>query len=382
MAKDQPKNEESKTLDDHFDEGAAEWTKDVKAAEEMEFAKKKDDKSVGVKVKEEKTEEKKEAKEEVVEKKTEEKKEVEKKEEETREPIMTLERGDEKIPIYTQDELKEYAQKGLDYTKKTQSLANEKKEVETTADKFTDVAEKFMSAMDKLEGKTEPVEIPETREQMVVRTYKEFSIDPEYAEPNEKALVEEIVDTRVKTSAQEKRIGKIEEFQKLMVAKEVGQDVKDAVTRAGEEFPLDDIRDEEGNSLTSKQFQSMLIAKANSKEGEKRSFKDLAVETVKELHHLQKGSKKDIPTGEDFSKLSPEEFKAKYPEYYEKLTTEAVEDHEKEMEDLPPSLDHKRSEIELKKGKPKKPNEMSRDPIGDALDAAFEDPEIRDGLSR
>ena len=73
MAKDQPKNEESKTLDDHFDEGAAEWTKDVKAAEEMEFAKKKDDKSVGVKVKEQKTEEKKEAKEEVVEKKTEEK---------------------------------------------------------------------------------------------------------------------------------------------------------------------------------------------------------------------------------------------------------------------------------------------------------------------
>jgi hypothetical protein len=279
------------------------------------------------------------------------------------------------------------AQMGVDYTKKRQLDADEKRKWESDFEskwgKFTELAEKYEKTFgqakpgERIPGTEQafrPAEVP-SRDMI----YKEYGIDPEYADGFQKKMIDDQVAMREKVAAYETKLQQVEAFTNAIVLKETASNLGKVIKEERDKFPIDEIMSEDGaENLTQKQFASMILAKNEraKAEGKKLDLGEAAREVVRDIHYMQSKSKTvaapDISNG-----LTPEEFAAKYPDLFKKLSDKiqgkAVAEYVESKENLPPSLDSRKHEVDLSKINSDKKLET----LSDHIDAGFDTPEMR-----
>ena len=323
---------------------------------------------------------KEEAKKEV-EKPAPEKKET--KEEEKREPILVLERKGEKIPVYSKEELKTYAQQGLDYTKKRQEDAGDRKDWEKGRDK------KESQLLELGEGVSKLIEGIERGDLKVVPTGTEES-EQDGLEEFDPEIRDQFKKLHDENKSLKEELGTLTEKSKVGDAKEQQQafyQVRDELDTLHEEvrgeIPYDVIKVGEREiskdlftGLVTQKFNADRLRAKQDKDFEPRNFKQIFIEVAKDLKAVEnhyKGGSSGIVEGET---VTSEVLKQKYPDLVAELGEAAVEAHLSGQENAPASIKSTLREAK----ETKKPGKVTS--LADAINQGFEDPEIVDGLAK
>jgi len=283
---------------------------------------------------------------------------------------------DKKIEwINNEAELKEFLSKNVDYTKKTQELADERRKLESEyegkAGELTKIAESMSNMYETLlrEGKIEPSKKEETKveETKPADIFARFDLDEDLASESEKKMAMAIAESENKYSKIEEQFSKVGETMKFMLIRDVGLEAKRALEEAKKQYPIEEITDNEGNNLTWQQFETIFIKKVKADGGQKKPIPEIAVEAYKEIYDIQQRQKEKLVPEQVKDDMSPEDFAAKFPGLYEKITKttteKAVADHEKTIADLPPSLSHVKQDVSLSKTSDQKEITGIRDAI-------------------
>ena len=304
-----------------------------------------------------------------------------------RKPYKILKVQGKEVPVYSEQELIDKAQMGIDYTQKRQADAEDRRkwegEYEGKHRELTELTERYEKLFSTIkpgeripgtEQAFRPAEAP-TKDMI----YKEYGIDPEYADGFQKKMIDDQVAMREKVAAYETKLQQVEAFTNAIVLKETASNLGKVIKEERDKFPIDEIMSEDGaENLTQKQFASMILAKNEraKAEGKKLDLGEAAREVVRDIHYMQSKSKTvaapDISNG-----LTPEEFAAKYPDLFKKLSDKiqgkAVAEYVESKENLPPSLDSRKHEVDLSKINSDKKLET----LSDHIDAGFDTPEMR-----
>lgn len=288
-------------------------------------------------------------------------------------PYKVLKVQGKDIPVGSEEELIALAQKGVDYTQKTQTVAEDRKKVEGERTEFSQTMDKFNELMERLNKgnvsqakesikAAEPPPVEKTIEE-------EYGIDPELADPWAMKMATDLRAMRTKND-------QLEQTTQLFLMDKIVGVMRDSIGNAVKEFPINDIVDPStGKSLTQGQFIGILKAKLESPENKGTPLPQIALEAVKELHMSQKmmtDANTEKVKGEVISEdISPEEFKAKHPKLFAKLSDQNVADYLATKGQVPPTLKSKGAEIDTK---PK--SRVGVGTISDMVDAAFEDEDI------
>lgn len=331
---------------------------------------------------------------------TEKAKPAEKKEE--RKPIKILKVQGKEIPVYTEDELVEYAQKGIDYTQKRQADSADRKkweeEYQGKADELNALGKRFNEIWDRLEksgfkpaeAKAKAQEIVEKEEaggstqagddileMPIEKVYEAYGLDPEFARDHEKKLINDVITMR-KTLAQ--MDGAVKASQKALhffQVREVIGEMARVIDDERKQNPFDDQVDEAtGKSLTLEEFSTLITSKARAvvAQGKKLNLDALTRETIREISTKQSKAKDTVAISDD---MSEEDFIKKYPKLAAKLGKtagqEAVDKAAEKKSSVPPGLDRRAKEVETKRkvGQHDKVRGMA-----DQLEAAFQDDDI------
>jgi len=301
-----------------------------------------------------------------------------------------LKNKDKIIWVENAKELGELAHQGADYTLKRQTDADEKKrwegEFSTKADELNKLGTQFNAIYDKLKDKEtlkpedkKPLE-PITEAQV----YAKYGLDEDLIEPYQKKLITDITGLENTLKNVEGKNQELTNAVQVIMLNEAFKRVAEVVKKAREEYPFEEVTNEKGENLTAKQFISLLSAKAQLPENKakNRSLPELAAETVKEIHLMQqKGLEGNAAVAQVNESMTTEEFKGKFPELFKKLVgperDKAVADYEAEQKGMPPSLEPKKTEVEL--------SEQSRkgkiSSLKDAIKEGFKDPDVKAGLT-
>lgn len=308
----------------------------------------------------------------------------------TSKPYKVLKVGGKEIPVANEEELIALAQKGADYTKKTQALADDRraaeKEVQTKADRLADEVAKVGDQLDKLMKagilpekigaaiKAKATEAQETvddagkADEEEKAIFTEFQIDPTSAYPHEKKIVKELVELR--NFVREYRVEKATEV------------VQRAASEERENFPYEDIKNDQGEDLTEKEKWAIVVAKRQAAGIEKPDVKTIsgwAREAVRELHDKQKNSK----PSEIVDDMDPAEFMKKFPKLAASLKVtvgaKAIEENDAEKAKIPPSLKATIRPADL--AKKTKADAGQHKSFEDFLEAGFKDPETIKALT-
>lgn len=304
-----------------------------------------------------------------------------------RTPYKVLKVQGKDVPVYSEEELVNMAQMGVDYTKKRQADADEKRkwegEYESKHRELSDLAEKY----EKLLTTIKPGErIPGTEQTFrpaepinKKSIYEEYGIDPEYADGFQKKMIDDQVAMREKVAAYETKLQQVEAFTNAMVLKETATNLGNVIKQERDKFPIDEIMSEDGSeNLTQKQFASMILAKNEQAkaQGKKPDLQEMAREVVREIHFMQSKSK-TVAAPDISNELTPEEFAAKYPDLFKKVSDKiqgkAVADYVESKENLPPSMASRKTEVDISKVESKRKS----DNLSDYIDEGFNTPEMR-----
>ncbi len=304
-----------------------------------------------------------------------------------RKPYKILKVQGKDVPVYSEQELIDMAQMGVDYTKKRQADADEKRkwegEYEGKHRELSDLAEKY----EKMLSVLKPGErIPGTEQTFkpaepvsAKSIYAEYGIDPEYADGFQKKMIDDQVAMREKVAAYETKLQQVEAFTNAIVLKETATNLGKVIKEERDKFPIDEIMSEDGSeNLTQKQFASMILAKNEQarSQGKKLDLAEASREVVRDIHFMQSKSK-TVAAPDISNELTPDQFAAKYPDLYkkvaEKVTGKAVAEYVETKENLPPSLDSRKHEVDLSKVETNKKLET----LSDHIDAGFDSPEMR-----
>jgi hypothetical protein len=292
-------------------------------------------------------------------------------------PFRVLKVQGKDLPVYSEDELIELAQKGADYTKKTQALAEDRRTAEQQLKgeekRLADAAFDLNKTLDQLSrmkaGKKtdEPTEDGEAKDipPEEAKIYGEYGIDPKFAQAHEIKIVKDLAE--VKSQIKEIRAEKADAEIRKIIAKE------------RETYPYEDVVDDQGQSITETQLASIVTAKRKAAEAasEKPDPTKWLKEAVREVHLSQKKIK-DTLTPEVSDAMDPDVFLTKFPSLADKLK-EKFGTVAKTREAVPPSLPATRREPTMP------PKQKAVSPTGkslnDWLEEGFRDPETIKALT-
>ncbi|MFA5377641.1 MAG: hypothetical protein WC455_17960 [Dehalococcoidia bacterium] len=283
----------------------------------------------------------------------------------TAQPYKVLKVQGRDHPVKDEAELIALAQMGVDYTKKTQGLSDERKkwegEFQTKHDELETLADKFnkmfagMKAGDITPETTGQARPTANQPASLDSIYKQYGIDPEFAEPYQKKMIEDLYNTNKRLSSYDEEIGNIKKITNLMILKETTTKVGEIIKDERSKHPFDEIMSEDGTqNLTQKQFMAVMMAKENEAKAQGRqiNLEELARETVRDVSQMQNRAKANASP--DVSKsLTPDEFAKAYPDLYSKILEKAkgnaVAEYEADKAKVPPSLESKKREVDLSK---------------------------------
>lgn len=305
-------------------------------------------------------------------------------------PYKVLKVGGKEIPVQTEEEFIALAQKGADYTKKTQALADDRRtaegELKTKSDGLESQAARMNELLDRLvaagivpekvaaakkAAAAEAGDAAETEGKVSdgdAAIFKEFEMDPANAYPHEKNIVRSLAELR--RDLQDIRLERATEV------------VEKAIAEERENFPFDDIKDDQGVDLTRKQFGAMMSLKRQAAGIQKPTVDQVATwarETVREFHDLQKkGNAGDISDDMD-----PKEFAKRFPKLAASVKTEAgaraIEEAEDAKAKLPPTIKPTPRPSDLTRRQ--KVDTGGRKSFDDWLNEGFSDPDTIKALS-
>ena len=193
-------------------------------------------------------------------------------------PFKILKVQGKEVPVMTEEEYDKLASQGMDYTKKTQTLADERRafaddktaatgELQTESKRLADEAKRFNDRLDELvKAKALPKEMldktaaalkeaggtTDTDEEAAV--YKEYEIDPKYAQPFEVKAVKDLARLR-------KKVDVLESFTQDIARERANTRVNTIITKERETYPYEEVIDDQGQNITERQLASIVTAK-------------------------------------------------------------------------------------------------------------------------
>jgi hypothetical protein len=290
---------------------------------------------------------------------------------EGKKPYKVLKVQGKEIPVESEEELLALAQKGLDYTKKTQGVADERKEMLGMKSQFQAMSEKIESLVQNF-GKPAPSAVPDVPKNATEKTiFDEYGLDQELVDEPQKRMATDLLTLKRERSALQEKIDKTQEMTKMLLTKELLGMVQTTVKDTLKDFPVDDIQDEHGRSLTQAQFTSLLTQKAQA--AQDKPLDELAKETIMELHEAQIRAKASATQGEAIAEDADiGEFKGKHSKLYERIAAQAVADHEATRKDVPPTLRGRGAEVSPRTAQKAEEKDDGKWTLDGALDSAFE----------
>jgi len=229
---------------------------------------------------------------------------------ETRVPIDVLTVNGKKHPIYTEEERRDLAQKGLYMTKERQKDSEWEKSLTDREDKFTKIQEPLTQLVDFLKGGPSNTVPGQTSP---ADDLKYETMDPAIADEL-KVMRGELTDLKGKN--------------KMLQSESLKSSVQNAkveldnvLSKAREDFPFDDVVDKEsGENRTQNVFAGLVSVKANKdvmKNRQDKNFKvrpigTLMQETAQDMHALEDhyktkfGNSSGKPTAASIAESHPE----------------------------------------------------------------------------
>jgi hypothetical protein len=299
-----------------------------------------------------------------------------------RKPIKTIKVQGKDVHLYTEQEIDEYLSKGIDYTKKTQTLAEEKRGLMTREEQLQEQFRTLQEKVEKLSTYQKPERDADAPPEKTRTIFEEFEIDEDYAEPWQKKMLTHIQSLRNMNDEMASRSDKMSRALEMMLMEKSVNVIEGAIQKAREEFPVRQILDEGGEDITKKQFITLLAQKANEQMGkpQPRSMPELAREAVKEIHDFQR-----LASGQAVNQVvdmipkddavNVDDFKTKYPKAYNAIKDNAVADYLARRDELPPTLNKTGADVSTAKIKSDR-EEKGYESIGEGFDRGFEDPDL------
>ena len=280
---------------------------------------------------------------------------------ETRTPIEVIKHDGKEIPIYTKEDLLAYAQKGFDYTKKTQDLAKERDEVLTKSEQVNKIAKNVDEIMSTLENDkslpvlTDAAGKPKTPEEVKTEIANKLGIELEYADEDSKRMIDYMTEQAMEVHTTKSKNTEMENIVKLIMLKEAVGGLGDIIKESRKDYPFEEHYDPDGNNQTGGQFIAILKAKHENNPN-KRPLTVLTRETVKELSEMQKKSRESAPNIPP-DKIDEVWLKENRPDLYKKLVTsgqdDGVADYLKTNSESPPSLQKRKVPVDVTSSGPK-----------------------------
>jgi hypothetical protein len=299
-------------------------------------------------------------------------------------PYKILKVQGKEVPVYSEEEYDALASKGLDYTKKTQTLADERRTAESQLKdeekRLADASNELNKTLDKLMEmkKNERPGTPELpndtkaaegdRPADEVKIYEEFEIDPRFAQPHEVKFVKEIL-------SQRKELAEIKSITTRITQEKADAQIRAIIAKERETHPYEDVIDDQGVNITEAQLASIITAKrtAAEKAGEKPDPMQLLKEGVQEIHLAQQKTKDALSISDQ---MDPEAFMRNFPGLAEKVRAKLTADPKALV---PPSLPGARRQVDTSRAT--KPTHSSGKSFSDFLDAGFNDPDTIKALT-
>jgi len=161
-----------------------------------------------------------------------------------------------------------------------------------------------------------------------------------------------------------KKNEELEGMVKLVLLEKATSGLGELIKETRKDYPFEE-HWEGDNNLTGQQFVAMLTSKANDPANKGRPLPELTVEVVKELSAIQSGHKDSVPKMPD--KVDEAWLKENHPDLHKKLVAEAsdkgVADHLKDLEESPPSLKHRKAEVDTSPKDGEKTYDSTKDAI-------------------
>jgi hypothetical protein len=319
----------------------------------------------------------------------------------SKKPYKVLKVGGKEIPVFSKQELVEkiiefypddnklvdLAQLPADYTRKTQLLADDRRDAEEKVkkevDKVSDATEKMANLVEKLiAAKVLPANFAagagkEAAKEKVggeisddlAKVYEEFQLDPANAYPHEKKQVEELFVLR-------NRLARIEQEREIERQERADEIIEKTISKERETFPFDDILDDQGNNLTRNKIKEIVNTKRTLSGIEKPDKDQIFAwlkEAVKDLHDAQKKGNGGSDVSDD---MDMEDFSTKFPNLAKKVRDAAVEKEKAERSKIPPTLTPGKREIDMAKRPGQKAVKEGSKSFEDFLDEGFKDPDV------
>ncbi len=285
--------------------------------------------------------------------------------------------------VESEEEYDRLASQGADYTKKTQSLADEKRALEGgLPEQLKSQIARFNELADRLEKgvavgtRSAASATAEEAPAKDVPLEEEYGYDPEMVDPHVPKLA-----ASLRTA--NKKLAMLEESNKLFFLDKVVQTIQGTLTQAVKQFPIENIKDEGGKSITWDQFVGTFKAMLEDPANNSRSIPEMATEAVRSIHLSQKAlregaaseAKSELPR-ED---MPLEEAKAKFPALFARISDQAVAEHSAKAGELPPTPKSRGTEATAGQAEKKKFVEGRK--FRDTMDDAFNDPEVLAGIT-
>lgn len=300
-----------------------------------------------------------------------------------RKPVEVLKHQGKEVPVYSKKQLIDLAQQGFDYTKKRQADSEDRKKWETEFEarnrQLMEQAKRLDAMLAAADGgkrpetdkRAEPSAAPngaETEEDIL----KKYGVDPEYATDYEKGLV-------LRQHKQDMELQEVKGIAQMMLLDVVFRRVASSIEEAQKEYPIEDVKLDDGTSATQKQIIDIFRDKLSAKENQHRPIQEMARETIREVHEFQKKVRGD--TGQP--KKSPEdcsdeELKELYPKLYARLKSNGGGSET----DLPPTMDRSSRAPARETPKPRSADSRHKfKSLEEAIEAGMKDQETIKAIS-
>jgi len=293
---------------------------------------------------------------------------------ETRKPIDVLTVNGKEHPIYTEEERRELAQKGLYMTKERQKDSEWEKSLAEREDKFAKIQEPLTQLVDFLKGgqsNTEP------GQSSPVDDLKYETMDP--------AIADELKAMRAELTALKGKNKMLESESLKSSVQNAKAELDKVLSKAREDFPFDEIIDKEsGANKTQDVFAGLVSVKANrdvmkgreDKNFKPRSIGTLMQEVAKDMHALENHYKAKF--GNNSEKPTASSIAESHPEIAEEIGQAAVATYLKNQEESSaPIATPARPDAVREEGKKEGFKGLS-----DGIKKGLKDPEIAEAFER
>lgn len=296
-------------------------------------------------------------------------------------PYMVLTYKGKEVKIMTKEDYDKLASEGLDYTQKSQFVADRERKVTEREDDFKKLSAPLETVAKAIEsGKLPPIKTEEqqTEEAGIEKILNNEEIDPE-TRAGFKTLIDEIKVLRTEANDSKKGEQQRIEAQREANMVQAKTQLEGMVVKSQEEHPHDQIKDGE-RSVTEDLFTGMVISKANADfrkaqmdpAFQKRTMQQIVSETAQDLSKVQEHYKGKYSISNEKEPVTPEKLKELYPDQIKTIEQDRIASYHQEKEEGP---DIAKS---VKEGETKEPVEKKEKKqftgVKDALAQAFADP--------